>query len=148
MFEFLRYRVEDAMTSDPVCAAPDAVLGKLQEIFEARDFNSIPIVDANCALLGVVTKLDILKAFALTPQAIVPRYDDIMANTKAADVMTREPVTASPELPLSRLLQRLVEMRVKSFPVVRDGIVVGVIAREDVLRALRAAIHPSQEPSR
>lgn len=42
-------------------------------------------------------------------------------------------------MPLSRLLQKLVEMRTKSLPVVENGLIVGVIAREDVLKALRRA---------
>jgi CBS domain-containing protein len=54
-------------------------------------------------------------------------------------VLTPDPVTIDPDLPLSRLLQQLVEMRVKSFPVVDEGRLVGIVSREDVLRALRRA---------
>jgi CBS domain-containing protein len=57
----------------------------------------------------------------------------------AESVMTTDPETVSPELPLSRLLQQLVEVRTKSFPVVQDGQLVGIISREDVLKALRRA---------
>ena len=53
--------------------------------------------------------------------------------------MTRDPVSVEPLLPLSRLLQKLVEMRTKSLPVVENGLLVGIIAREDVLKALRRA---------
>ncbi len=69
---------------------------------------------------------------------LVPHYDEIMEQAAEA-VMTRDPVSVSPELPLSRLLQKLVEMRTKSLPVVEDGRLVGIIAREDVLKALRRA---------
>ena len=53
--------------------------------------------------------------------------------------MTRDPTSVSPKLPLSRLLQKLVEMRTKSLPVVENNRLVGIISREDVLKALRRA---------
>jgi NAD(P)-dependent dehydrogenase (short-subunit alcohol dehydrogenase family) len=80
------------------------------------------------------------------PLALMQRANRRHAMRKAARmeqaaeaVMTRDPVSVSPELPLSRLLQKLVEMRTKSLPVVEDGRLVGIIAREDVLKALRRA---------
>jgi CBS domain-containing protein len=53
--------------------------------------------------------------------------------------MTRELVTVGPDLPLTRVLQELVETRNKSLPVLDGTRLVGVVAREDVLRALRRA---------
>ncbi len=138
MFEFLKYRVEDAMTPTPITVSPHTPLRELEQLFESHDFNGVPVVDREQRLLGVVTKFDLLKAFALQPGAIVPHYDEIMEQS-AESVMTREPVSVTPNLPLSRLLQKLLEMRIKSFPVLYDGRLVGVIAREDVLKTLRQA---------
>jgi CBS domain-containing protein len=138
MYEFLKYRVKDAMTSSPITTTPDAPLWKLEQLFETHDFNGIPVVDKGGRLIGMVTKFDLLKAFILTTESLVPHYDDIMKRS-AESVMTTDPETVSPELPLSRLLQQLVEMRTKSFPVVQDGQLVGIISREDVLKALRRA---------
>jgi CBS domain-containing protein len=53
--------------------------------------------------------------------------------------MTRELVTVAPDIPLTRVLQKLVETRNKSLPVLDGARLVGVVAREDVLRALRRA---------
>jgi CBS domain-containing protein len=53
--------------------------------------------------------------------------------------MTREIITFSPEAPLTRVLQTLIDSRVKSFPVIDNGQLVGIIAREDIVRALRDA---------
>ncbi|MDX1656849.1 MAG: CBS domain-containing protein [Candidatus Competibacteraceae bacterium] len=138
MYDFLQYRVEDAMTPSPLTVTPATTLRELEQLFETHDFNGVPVLDEDRRLLGMATKFDILKAFALNPQALVPDYDAIMEQS-VDSVMTREPVAVDPELPMSRLLQKMVEMRTKSFPVVRDGRLVGVIAREDVLKALRRA---------
>jgi CBS domain-containing protein len=53
--------------------------------------------------------------------------------------MTRSPVEVDPEMRLTRVLQMMIETRYKSFPVVENGRLAGVIAREDVLRAVRRA---------
>lgn len=138
MFEFIHYRVRDAMTSSPITTTPQTPLRELEQVFEEHDFNGVPVLDENGDLIGLVTKFDLLKAFILTPKTIVPHYDDIMQQP-AESVMLCEPVTVSPDLPLSRVLQRLVEMRIKSFPVVEGDRLVGIISREDVLAALRRA---------
>lgn len=138
MYEFLQYQVRDAMTPNPITIRPTTLLREVEELFEAHDFNGVPVVDEQNHLVGVLTKFDLLKAFSLDSHALVPHYDDIMEQAAEA-VMTREPVNVSPQMPLSRLLQKLVEMRTKSLPVVENGLVVGVIAREDVLKALRRA---------
>jgi CBS domain-containing protein len=142
MYEFLRCKVKDAMTVSPITATPDTPLGTLEQLFEAHDFNGIPVLDRQGRLVGLVTKFDLLKAFILTTDSPAPHYTDII-NRPASSVMTTNPETVSPDLPLSRLLQQLVEMRTKSFPVVENDRLVGIISREDVLKALhRTTISP------
>ena len=138
MYEFLRYRVADAMTPSPITTSPDASLAELQSLFETHDFNGVPVVDDEQRMLGIVTKLDVLAAFVFSAESIVPPYEATMERT-ADSVMTRNPVTVDLETPLSRVLQKMVEMRTKSFPVEQAGKVVGIVSREDVLKALRRA---------
>jgi CBS domain-containing protein len=138
MYEFLKYEVRDAMIADPITISPQTPLKEVEELFENHDFNGVPVVDEQRHLLGILTKFDLLKAFSLGAQAMVPNYDAIMEQSAEA-IMTRDPVSVEPLLPLSRLLQKLVEMRTKSLPVVENGVLVGIIAREDVLKALRRA---------
>lgn len=138
MYAFLKYTVKDAMTPSPLTVTPDTPLRELEKIFETHDFNGVPVLDNAGRLVGMVTKYDLLKAFIFTPDAPIPRYGLIM-DRPARSVMAPEPLTVRPDLPLSRLLQMLVEMQTKSFPVVEEGRLVGMISREDVLQALRRA---------
>ena len=147
MYEFLHYQVRDAMTVDPIAISPRAKLREAEELFETRDFNGVPVVDEQRRLLGILTKFDLLKAFSLDSQTITPHYDESMEQL-VGTVMTRDPVSVGPRLPLSRLLQKLVEMRTKSLPVVEDGRLIGIIAREDVLKALRRATLRHEIPVR
>lgn len=135
MFYFTFYQVKDVMTSDPLTVNPDTKLADVEAIFEERGFNGIPVVDASKRLLGVITKFDLLKACVLRETNWFPA----IARKTASDAMTAEADVVSPEMPLTQLLERLVETRNKSFPVVMGDSIVGIIAREDVLKALRRA---------
>ena len=138
MYEFLDYRVADVMASAPVTVDPGATLAEVEELFARHNFNGLPVVDPGGRLLGLLTKLDVLKAFAFTPRSIIPPYDEIVRQ-RAERFMTRDPVTFDPEAPLTHVLEEMVRSRFKSFPVVAGGRLVGVVAREDVLRALKEA---------
>ncbi|HEX7406931.1 MAG TPA: CBS domain-containing protein [Candidatus Binatia bacterium] len=137
MYRFLESRVADYMTRPVLTVTPETPVHELQRQFVDHDFNGFPVLAAG-VLVGVITKFDVLRAFIFTPQAVVPRYDELSRRT-AAELMTRDVITFAPETPLTRVLQTLVESRVKSFPVIENGQVVGIIAREDVVRALRDA---------
>lgn len=138
MYPFLDYKVYHVMVRDVITIAPDQPLSALDALFAQYDFNSIPVVDDGGALRGVITKLDLLAAFRLDTAHMMPPYEEIMCRP-VADGMTRDPLWVPPELPLTRVLQRMVEMRNKAFPVLDEERLVGIIAREDILAALHRA---------
>ena len=144
MYEFLEYQVSDAMTYRPVTVRPKSTLGELEALFEKHDYDCFPVCSEDGALLGVVTKLDFLAAFAFARESMVPRYEDIMKRP-VGSVMTSKAITVTPEAPLTRVLQLMVETRHKSFPVTTGALLLGIIARRDVVRALRRAA--AGEPS-
>jgi CBS domain-containing protein len=138
MYEFLKYRVQDVMSS-PVVVKADATLGEVEMVLEKNGFNALPVVDDEAHLVGIVTSLDLLKAFAFGEGSILPAYEDIMRKP-ITGILTSEPLTVPPRQDLTRTLEKMVATRNKSFPVVDDdGRLVGVVAREDVMRALRRA---------
>jgi CBS domain-containing protein len=90
-------------------------------------------------MLGIVTKFDFLRTFAFTSGQMVPHYDELMSRT-VADVMTEAVVLVEPTTPLTRVLQLIVSLKTRSFPVIEPGgQLVGIISREDLMRALREA---------
>ncbi|MEA2626919.1 MAG: hypothetical protein QOD06_2964 [Candidatus Binatota bacterium] len=152
MYEFLEYHVRDAMTVQPITIRPEASLADAERRFEDHDFNCLPVVEHSGRLLGVLTKLDVLQAFAFDTSRILPPYDDIMRQA-ASLFKTPSPITFDSDTPLTRVLEAMLKTRCKSFPVVDGGRLTGIIAREDVLRALRCAVagrrpEPRQATSR
>ncbi len=141
MYEFLEYRVCDAMTTEPVTTHSGLSLAEAEALFDEHGFNAMPVVDEEQRLVGILTKLDLLKAFADIDGRMFTPYDEIMKKP-VGEFMTAQPGVASvtPRTPLTRALARLIEVRAKSLPVVDDERVVGMIAREDILGALRRAV--------
>ena len=113
-------------------------LRELEALFEQHDFNAFPVVEER-KMVGIITKFDFLRAFIFTTGQMVPRYDDLMKHL-VEEVMTEAVAHVEPTAPLTRVLQLMVNLKARSFPVV-DGNqqLVGIISREDVMRALREA---------
>jgi CBS domain-containing protein len=117
-------------------------LRDLEALFEKHDFNSFPVVEEG-KMVGIVTKFDFLKAFAFTTGQIVPHYDDLMKRP-VAEIMTEAVVHVEPTTPLTRVLEMMVNLKTRSFPVIGPGReLLGMISREDVMRALREATSES-----
>jgi CBS domain-containing protein len=139
MYEFLDYRAADVMTPSPINVGPRTSLAHAEALFERHDFNGLPVLDEEGALVGFLTKLDLLKAFRFTDESLFPPYTEIMEQP-VETVMSRELLTVTPRTPLTKVLQKMIEARVKSFPVVDGDGLVGIVAREDILQGLRRAI--------
>jgi CBS domain-containing protein len=138
VYEVLTYQVRDVM-SPPVVANVRATLADVEAILEKNRFNALPIVDDESRLMGIVTTLDLLRAFAFDDDSILPPYDEIMQRP-VSGILSPDALTVPPRQSLTRTLEKMVKTRNKSFPVVdEDGRLVGVVAREDVMRALRRA---------
>src|ERR1700692_2700180 len=99
-------------------------------------FNAFPVEEKG-DIVGLVTKFDFLSCFAMTPSLMVPRYTELMART-VADVMAADFIYVDPTTKLPRVLQLMVDHRIKSVLVLdSDQRLKGIIAREDVMRALK-----------
>ena len=96
-------------------------------------------------MLGMIcTKFDFLRAFAFAPGQMVPDYDELMQRP-VAEMMTEAVVHIEPTVPLTRL-QLMVSLKSRSFPVIGpDRQLVGIISREDVIRALKEATQGVRE---
>ena len=142
MYRFLQGTAGQYMTRAVTTVTRQITMRELEALFEKHDFNAFPVVEEG-KTLGIVTKFDFLRAFAFTTGQMVPHYDELMGRP-VADVMTEAVVHVEPTAPLTRVLQLMVNLKARSFPVMSpDQQLVGIISREDVMRALREA---TQEP--
>lgn len=137
MYEFLDWQVRDVM-SKPVTTSPGATLAEVEGVLEHHGFDGVPVVDDEGHLLGLATSLDLLAAFGFSEDSTLPAYVEIMQRP-ISRVMSKDVRTVCPRTPLTRVLEKVVDTRTRSFPVVDDDRVVGVVSRADVMSALRRA---------
>jgi CBS-domain-containing membrane protein len=135
MHRFLEASAADYMTTNVKTVARDTTMRELEKMFENGDFNAFPVRD-NDDIVGLVTKFDFLKCFAFNPARMVPSYDDLLSR-RVSEAMTAEFIYVEGATKLTRVLQLMVDHRVKSVPVLDAAQqLAGIIAREDIMRAL------------
>lgn len=136
MESFIEQVVTDHMTRNVKTVTRGLTLRELGDLFERDDFNTYP-VEENGQVVGVVSKFDHLACFVFTPAHMMPRYDDLMKRT-VNDIMTSDFIYVGADTRLTRVLQLMVDHRIRSMPVIDgDQRLAGIISREDVMRALR-----------
>jgi CBS domain-containing protein len=136
MYTFLEQVVADSMTRDVKTVSRGVTVRELGDLFAKDDFNSYPVVE-NSQVLGVVSKFDYLACFIFTPAHMIPRYEELM-NRTVADIMTPDFIYVRAETRLTRVLQLMVDHRIRSMPVTEgDRRLVGMISREDVMKILQ-----------
>jgi CBS domain-containing protein len=117
---------EAIMTEDLVTIHPEASIKEAIDLLLTRSISGLPVIDRQNRLIGVITEFAML--------AMV--YDKDVQNQTVGHHMTREVITVNVDDPISRIADLCIVHRVRRLPVMRDGRLVGLIARRDVLRAL------------
>ena len=138
MYRFLESTADQYMTHAVTTVTRQTTMRELETLIEKHDFNSFPVVEEG-KMVGIVTKFDFLRAFAFTTGQMVPDYEKLMRRP-VAELMTEAVVHVEPAAPLTRVLQLMVSLKSRSFPVIGPNHrLIGMISREDVIRALKEA---------
>jgi CBS domain-containing protein len=117
---------ESIMTEELVTIRPEASIREAIEMLIGKAISGLPVIDQQGHLVGVITEFAML--------AMV--YDHEVRNQTVGQHMTREVITVNVDDPISRIADLCIVHRVRRLPVMRDGKLVGLIARRDVLKAL------------
>ena len=116
--------VGQVMTKDVRTVHPDTSVQELHDLMLATRFMGFPVVE-NDALVGIVTLSDTHK---------VPRERTGAARVR--DIMTREVVTAIPEMDAAKALFMMSEKRIGRLVVMREGRIAGIVTQKDLLRTV------------
>ena len=90
-------------------------------------FSGMPVTDDEGKIVGIITELDIIKAV---------KNGKELVRTTAADIMTPDPVTAREDATIEEFVRTMEEFNIIRLPIVKDGKLVGIVSRGDVLRSL------------
>ncbi len=122
--------VRDAMTPNPRTVQQDASVVDAARIMEQADVGSIPVVDSDQILLGMVTDRDI--TVRVVAAGLDPR------GTHVGEIATNNISPAYPDEPLDEALEQMVYRQVRRLPVIEDDRVVGILAQADMVHELKA----------
>lgn len=142
-------QASDIMTTEVVTVSQDAVIRDVAKMMFERQISAMPVVDAGGKLVGIISEGDLLRRAELKTERQRPWWLEALAGNaelakefvhahsrKVADVMTRDVVTASPDMPLAAIADLLEQKHIKRVPVVSGGKLVGIVSRANLLHAL------------
>lgn len=144
--------VSDVMTREVAVVTPEAPLKEVALLMAERRISGVPVVDASGQLLGVVSEADLLlKHRPNRPRAELGLLGWVFGDappptelrkrgaTTAAQAMTAPAMTTEPQASLREAATVMLDRGVNRLPVVKDGRLVGIVSRADLVRAyLRA----------
>jgi CBS domain-containing protein len=116
----VRQVMEDAVWT----VSPQTKGAKIAEILTERNFGSVPVVEPDRTLVGLVSEFDLLR--------IMEEGKDLR-HVAASEIMTRDVVTVTEQMPVPELVKLLQERHLIRVPVVQDKMLVGMVARRDVV---------------
>lgn len=131
--------VREIMTSPAYSVHEDASLEAALKLMATARVTSLPVVDDNARVVGIISEADLLKAdLEPDPRAQVrpSRQAAQSLLTKVGHVMTAHPHTVREESDVAELAHTFATTSWKSVPVVRGEVLLGVVSRSDVIRAM------------
>lgn len=140
----------DVMTAVVYTVGPEMSLGEIAEILSAQGISGVPVVEADGKVIGIVSEADLIdehKRDAAIPRValygLFPIPDDVLAKAydggrklKARDVMTKRVITETEDRSVHELADLFVKHRINRVPILRDGKLVGIVTRGDLVRAM------------
>lgn len=141
-------QVRDLMSREVVSVRPELPLKEAARMMVDHAYSGLPVVDEEGHVLGVLSEADlILKEGGFEAvhhrrlarilgdrQEAVDQMSKIEAVT-VAEAMSAPAVTIEPDRPVHEAARRMIEERVSRLPVVENGLIVGIISRDDVIRS-------------
>lgn len=142
----------EIMTQNVVSALPDATVAQLARLMTENDISAVPICDKDNTLLGMVSEGDLIPALGQQPadrqawwlqvltegtEAAPEFLEYIRLDHRPAEkFMQRTVITATERTSAMEIADLLSRHRIKRVPIVRDGKLVGIVSRADLIRAI------------
>lgn len=150
-------KVRDVMTRKVVSVPADTPVMAVARMLADRGISAVPVTDSWGMLLGIVSEADLIRRLSSSDapepgffralfydrDQAAARYAAVHGAT-AGDIMTRDVVTVTEEVTVEHAAYLLESHNVRRLPVVQDGVLVGILSRADLLRAL---VSPAAETS-
>ena len=142
----------NVMTSKVITAGPDDTIAHVAQLLARHHISAVPVCAADGALVGMVSEGDLMRSFGTETEnrrawwlrmlaegtELAPAFLAAVRQDQrhVKDVMTTRVTTVAEGTPLREIADLIVQHRIKRVPVVRDGKVVGIVSRADLVRVI------------
>lgn len=145
--------ITQLMTRSVVTLSPELTLREAATLLLENQISGAPVIADNGQLIGILTESDLLNeakkraaiprtaAFGifLASEETLQRLYHFGADLAISEVMTRDLVTITEQTTVSEAAQLLVKKKINRLPVLSaDGMLLGIVTREDLLKAVFA----------
>ncbi len=157
-------KAREVMTREVVAVTPDTPVGEVAKLLRDHGISAVPVVAEAGMPVGMVSEGDLIGRNDADREARREWWLDLLAEGEALnpdflaslkpaqrcarDVMTAPVITIGEDTDLGDVARLLTDYRIKRVPVLRDGRMVGIVSRADVLRAVAASgTEPERSPA-
>ncbi len=144
-------KAKDIMTKDVITVKPESTVKELARLLMDNKISGVPVVDEEKKIVGIVTENDLISknkrlhiptimrlfdAFILLGSGRMEAELKKMAATIVDEICTRKVLTIQEDLSLEDIATIMAEKHIHLLPVMRDDVVVGIVGKEDMVRAM------------
>lgn len=130
--EVQKVQVGDYMTRKLICFHPDQSMEEVIHTLTTKKISGAPVVDDNNQLVGIISEGDCLKVIVKGKYNHSPNLCG-----RVRDHMSRFVKTMDPELNIFEAAQMFLTRKLRRFPVMKDGKLLGQISQRDIMRAIQ-----------
>jgi CBS domain-containing protein len=147
-------RAMDVMTSEVITVDEDASVQSVAKLMAKHGISAVPVVDKYKRVIGMVSEGDLLHRAETGTERRRSWWLEMMASTnqlageylkshsgRVKDVMTRDVISVTDTTPVADIAVLLETNRIKRVPILRDGKLVGIVSRANLVRALAMTIN-------
>lgn len=153
-------KAQDIMTRNVISVEVEEPVLRAARLMLQNRISGLPVVDATGSLVGMVTEGDFLRRGEIGTQRHRPRWLEFLigpgrlaneyvraCGRKVGEIMTPDPYTITEDASLEAVVELMERHRIKRLPVVRDGRMVGIVSRANLMHALAAVARETDLPA-
>ena len=144
-------KAKDIMTVDVITVKPETTVEELARLLIEHKISGVPVVGEDNQLIGVVTENDLIKKnarlhiptiirlfdayFLLNSGKVEDEIKKMVAGT-VDEICNKEIVSLTEETTLEEIATIMSEKNIHLLPVLRDGVVVGIVGKADIVKSM------------
>ena len=143
----------DVMVHDVATVNPEDDIADVIKLLAEHDISALPVVDDDGHVVGVISEADLIHREeigtgkhrpwwleALTPASTLANEFAKSHGRRVSELMSTDVVSASEDTPLGQIATLLEKHRIKRIPILRDGRLVGIVSRANLIQALASSL--------